>query len=76
MIFSSLGLQVLQATARTSQSLYAELGFTVSPAKMEGPCSTLGIEIGFVSGEIRLPHEELSRLFATLQQWISQSDST
>ena len=35
----------------------------------------LGIEIDSVAGEIRLPQEKLSRLLATLQLWMSQSDT-
>jgi hypothetical protein len=59
----------------TTLGLCAELGFTVSPEKTEGPCSTLaflGIEIDSVAGEIRLPQEKLS---ATFQLWMSQSDT-
>ena len=62
----------------TTLALCAELGFPVAPEKTEGPCTTLvclGIEIDSVAQQIRLPHDKLSRLASTIQQWMTRAES-
>ena len=56
--------------------LFAELGLPVAPGKLEGPTTSLEIEIDTVALETRLPQEKLSKVQELVRKWLGRSSCT